>query len=78
MPRGGKRLGAGRKPGQKTSEYKKKPPHLKRQILNSFRLPKWMIDRIQAEEYPGGGGRLIEDAVLKKMGWTPPDPDEIE
>jgi len=52
--RGGKRLGAGRKPV---------PKYLKRNKLDCFRVPQWIIDWIM--EQPGSGGRIIEDAVLR-------------
>ena len=48
--RGGKRTGAGRK---------KKPEHLKRELL-TIRLPQWMIEQIKTK---GEIGYVIEDQL---------------
>ena len=66
MPRGGKWPGAGRPPGTTI------PEHLRRRKLNMFRLPQWMIKRLQ-KEYGRKAAKTIEKAVLEFTGWDPPE-----
>lgn len=65
MTKGGKRPKSGRPPGSTKKAY------LKRICLNSFRLPRWMVDKIHA--LPGSGGKIIEKALLEKYHWKEPD-----
>lgn len=58
--RGGKRVGAGRK---------KKPDHLRRELL-TIRLPQWMISQLKNE---GEIGFLIEDLLAKSGFLKIPD-----
>lgn len=62
--RGGKRVGAGRK---------KKPEHLKRELL-TIRLPKWMIEQIKSK---GEIGYIIEDQLSKNDFLDLPDDYDI-
>ncbi len=62
--RGGKRAGAGRK---------KKPEHLKREIL-TIRLPKWMIEQIKSK---GEIGYMIEYQLGKNDFLDLPDDYDI-
>ena len=62
--RGGKRTGAGRK---------KKPEHLKRELL-TIRLPKWMIEQIKSK---GEIGYVIEYQLGKNGFLVLPDDYDI-
>jgi len=62
--RGGKRAGAGRK---------KKPEHLKRELL-TIRLPKWMIEQIKSK---GEIGYVIEYQLGKNDFLDLPDDYDI-
>ncbi len=65
MTKGGKRPGSGRPTGSVKKKY------LKRICLSSFRLPRWMVERIHA--LPGSGGKIIEGALLEKYKWQEPE-----
>jgi hypothetical protein len=60
MSRGGKRLGAGRKPV--APELKKKPI--------SIKLPKWLIDWMDTQEE--SRPNLIEEALRRQHSIRPP------
>jgi len=62
--RGGKRTGSGRK---------KKPEHLKRELL-TIRLPKWMIEQIKSK---GEIGYVIEFQLGKNGFLVLPDDYDI-
>jgi len=62
--RGGKRPGAGRK---------KKPEHLKRELL-TIRLPKWMIEQIKNK---GEIGYIIESQLGKNDFLDAPEDYDI-
>ncbi len=62
--RGGKRIGSGRK---------KKPEHLKRELL-TIRLPKWMIEQIKSK---GEIGYVIEFQLGKNGFLVLPDDYDI-
>ncbi len=62
--RGGKRTGSGRK---------KKPEHLKRELL-TIRLPKWMIEQIKSK---GEIGYVIEYQLGKNGFLDLPDDYDI-
>ncbi|MCD6150907.1 MAG: hypothetical protein J7J70_04555 [Deltaproteobacteria bacterium] len=62
--RGGKRTGSGRK---------KKPEHLKRELL-TIRLPKWMIEQIKSK---GEIGYVIEYQLGKNGFLVLPDDYDI-
>ena len=62
--RGGKRTGSGRK---------KKPEHLKRELL-TIRLPKWMIEQIKSK---GEIGYVIEYQLGKNDFLDLPDDYDI-
>ena len=62
--RGGKRTGSGRK---------KKPEHLKRELL-TIRLPKWMIEQIKSK---GEIGYVIEYQLGKNDFLVLPDDYDI-
>ena len=63
--RGGKRAGAGRK---------KKPEHLKRQIV-TIRLPQWMISQLKKD---GEIGYVIENQLAKEYFTHLPDDYSID
>jgi len=63
--RGGKRAGAGRK---------KKPDHLKRELV-TIRLPQWMISQLKDN---GEIGYLIENQLAKQNFLNLPDDYEID
>ena len=60
MARGGARLGAGRKPV---------PPQIKKMPI-SIKLPKWLIDWLDAQEE--SRPNLIEEALRRQHGIYPP------
>ena len=60
MPRGGKRLGAGRPQGSKSTVTK--PDHLKSRMV-SVRLPKWLADWLK--DQPESSGRIIKRALIE-------------
>jgi hypothetical protein len=62
--RGGKRTGAGRK---------KKPDHLRRELL-TIRLPQWMISQLKSK---GEIGYLIEVQLAKKGFLDLPDDYDV-
>jgi len=57
---GGKRKGAGRKPG---------PPALKK-IPVCYKLPRWLVEWIRAQDEPAA--QLIENALRKSHKLKPP------
>lgn len=63
MPRGGVRLGSGRKPVD---------PLLKKEPI-SIKLPKWVIDWMDTQEE--SRPKLIEEALRRQYGIGPPGDD---
>jgi hypothetical protein len=69
MPSGGKRCGAGMKPG--TKKKKLIPKELK-MITLGHRLPKWLFDKLKKEH--GNRSEYIRQLILKdNPDWKPPE-----
>ena len=61
---GGWRPGSGRKPGVRKPDI-----FIRKQV--PFRLPGWLIQKIQ-KEYPRRGGKFVEGTILEATGWKKP------
>lgn len=64
MMRGGRRKGAGMKPGAK--KKKLKASHKRRQVLTKFRLPQEWIDFLLSHKRKGS--RMLEEALMAYYG----------